>query len=130
MKGKEYINEKLVYEGDYLYDKKWNGKGYDKNGNVIYELINGNGKIKEYEQYNGNLLFEGNGNLLFEGEYVNGLRNGKGKEYNYDGKLAFEGEYLNNKKWNGKLNCKFYTDLGKKEFEGEILNGKLTGKVK
>ena len=89
MKGKEYINEKLVYEGDYLYDKKWNGKGYDKNGNVIYELINGNGKIKEYAQYNGN--------LLFEGEYVNGLRNGKGKEYNYDGKLAFEVEYLNNK---------------------------------
>ena len=34
--------------------------------------------------------------LLFEGEYLNGKRNGKGKEYNYDGKLRFEGEYF---KW-------------------------------
>ena len=30
-----------------FYDK-WNGKGYDEIGNVIYELINGNGKGKEY----------------------------------------------------------------------------------
>ena len=35
-----------------------------------------------------------NGKLKFEGEYLNGKRNGKGKEYN-DGKLEFEGEYLN-----------------------------------
>ena len=41
-----YINEKLEYEGEYLYNKKWNGKGYDENGNIIYELINGTGKVK------------------------------------------------------------------------------------
>ena len=34
-----------------------------------------------------------NGKLVFEGEYLNGERNGKGKEYNYDGNLIFEGEY-------------------------------------
>ena len=33
--------------------------------------------------------------LYFEGEYLNGTRNGKGKEYDYNGKLIFEGEYLN-----------------------------------
>ena len=33
------------------------------------------------------------GLFKFEGEYLNGQRNGKGKEYN-DGKLIFEGEYL------------------------------------
>ena len=33
-----------------MYDKKWNGKGYDNNGNEIYELINGNGPVKEYEE--------------------------------------------------------------------------------
>ena len=35
--------------------------------------------------------------LIFEGEYLNGKRNGTGKEYNYDwdGKLKFEGGYLN-----------------------------------
>ena len=47
IKGKFYINEVLEYEGEYLYNKKWNGKGYDENGNIIYELINGTGKVKE-----------------------------------------------------------------------------------
>ena len=40
--------------------------------------------------------------LEYEGEYLNGERNGKGKEYNNDGELIFEGEYLNGKRWNGK----------------------------
>ena len=39
--------------------------------------------------------------LLFEGEYLNGERNGMGKEYDSDGKLEFEGEYLKGKR-NGK----------------------------
>ena len=38
--------------------------------------------------------------VIFEGEYVNGKRNGKGKEYNY-GRIIFEGEYLYGKR-NGK----------------------------
>ena len=65
-------NHKLLFEGDYLNDKR-------------------NGKGKEYY----------NDKLEFEGEYLNGERNGKGKEYN-DSKLIFEGEYLSGKKWNGK----------------------------
>jgi len=32
---------------------------------------------------------------LFEGEYLNGKRNGKGKEYNEEGNLIYEGDYLN-----------------------------------
>ena len=85
-KGKEYIQGKLVYEGDYLFGKKWNGKGYDKSGNIIYQLTNGKGNIKEY-YYNGNIEYEGN--------YLNGKRNGKGKEYYSNGKLKYEGEYFN-----------------------------------
>ena len=50
------------------------GKGYDDNTNIIYELINGNGQIKEYNKY---------GKLEFEGEDLNGDINGKGKEYYY-----------------------------------------------
>ena len=42
-----------------------------------------------------------NGNLMFKGEYLNGKRNGKGKEYYENGELEFEGEYLNGNKWNG-----------------------------
>ena len=39
--------------------------------------------------------------LIYEGEYLNGKRNGKGKEYDSKGILIFEGEYLNGKKWSG-----------------------------
>ena len=86
-KGKEYDCDQLIFEGEYFYGRKWNGKGYDKKGNILYELKNGKGYIKEYE--------EDENYLLFEGEYINGERNGKGKDYDiYNAKLKFEGEYL------------------------------------
>ena len=113
IKGKFYVNEKLEYEGDYLYNKKWNGNGYDQNGNIIYKLINGNGKIKEYNEY---------GELEFEGEYLNGKRNGKGKEYHINGKLKFEGEYLDGKK-NGTE--KEYDYDGKLIFIKEYSNNEI-----
>ena len=91
--------------------KKWNGKGYNTINEIIYELKNGKGYIKEYDYW---------GKLKFEGEYLNGLKNGKGNEYDYWGKLIFEGEYLNGKR-NGK--GKEYYDNGDLKFEGEYLNG-------
>ena len=109
-KGKLYINEKLEYDGEFLYDKKWNGKGYDGKGNIIYEIKNGNGKIIEYDEF---------GDILFEGEYLNGKRNGKGKEYGSYGKLKFDGEYLNGLKKEGKE----YDMSGNLIYEGEYLNG-------
>ena len=130
----------MAYEGEIRNDRKWNGKGYDINGNIIYKLINGNGKVKEY-YYNDNLEFEGeylngkrNGKgkeyaeyggkcveLEYEGEYLNGEKKGKGKEFDFDsGNLIFEGEYLNGVK-NGNGKKYFYCFL---EFEGEYLNGK------
>ena len=53
-KVKDY-NEKgnLIFEGEYLNGKRWNGKG------------------KEFDDYR----------LIYDGEYLNGKRNGKGKEY-------------------------------------------------
>ena len=64
--------------------------------------------------------------IVFKGEYINGKRNGKGKEYNFDGTMIFEGEYINGKR-NGK--GKEYYDDGNLKFEGEYLNGKKwTGK--
>ena len=36
---------------------------------------------------------------MYEGEFLNGERNGKGKEYNYyNYELTYEGEYLNGEK--------------------------------
>ena len=55
----------MEYEGEYLYNKKYNGKGFDKNGNITYELINGTGKVKEYDD---------DGILILEGEYLNRKR--------------------------------------------------------
>ena len=93
----------MEFEGEYFFDKKYNGKGYDEKGNVIYELIYGNGKVIEY-----NVDWENISNkkykLKFVGEYLNGEKNGKGKEYynnGYSEILIFEGEYLKGKR-NGK----------------------------
>ena len=38
-KGKEFKDGKVIFEGEYLNDKRWNGKGkeFDKNGNLIFE---------------------------------------------------------------------------------------------
>ena len=140
IRGKEYCKNNLIFEGEYLYNRKFEGKGYDNEGNVIYELKKGNGKIEEYDN---------TGDIRFEGEYLNGKKNGKGKEYYEGGQLKFEGEYLNGKR-NGKgieyhfIMQNFVMDilLGmyrhnkpddirlKIKYEGEYLNGKRNGKGK
>ena len=119
-KGKEYYyyfysNKNIKFEGEYIKGIKWNGKGYDNYGHLVYELKNGKGYVKEYKFFK----------LIFEGEYKDGIRNGKGKEYNYEGDLIFEGEYRNNYKMKGKSYIK-----GKLDFEGKYLFGKKwTGKT-
>jgi hypothetical protein len=94
LKGKLYIKGKLQYEGEFLFHKKWNGKGYDEFGNIIYELHNGNGYVIEYDD---------DGILDYEGEYLyNKKWNGKGyDEYGniiYELNNGIEGEYLNGEK--------------------------------
>ena len=139
LKGKYYMNGKLEFEGEFLYNKKWDGKGYDEFGNIIYELHNGTGKVRDF-------IDGDEDGIIFEGEYLNGLNNGKGKEYDWKGILLFEGEYKNGKR-NGKGkeygdflrdryfgesnegNIKIktiiiYNDYSKASFEGEYKNGK------
>ena len=62
LRGKYYVNSILEYEGEFLYGKKRNGKGYDEFGNILYELHNGTGKVKEYDY---------KGKLYYEDEYLN-----------------------------------------------------------
>jgi len=72
-KGQEYYNNgKLKFEGEYKNGERLNGKGYNKNGIMDFQIKNGSGNVKQY--YNDD-------KLKFEGEYLNGKRNGKGKEY-------------------------------------------------
>ena len=54
--------------------EKYNGKGYDEYGNMIYELKNCAGKVKEYNN---------DGELIFEGIYLNGEK-WNGIKYTYD----------------------------------------------
>ena len=92
-KGNKYFFDgKLKFEGEYLNGKKWNGQGYDGFNNIAYQLKNGNGAVKKYYS---------NGNLEFVGEYLNGEKKGIIKKYFYNGNLEFEGQYLNGKR-NGK----------------------------
>ena len=93
-KGEKYFyNGNIEFKGEFLNGKMWNGILYSLKGYYLYMFKNGKGRIKEYDEFTNK--------LIFEGEYLNGLRNGKCKEY-YAGKLVFEGEYLNGKRWNGK----------------------------
>ena len=94
-KGKEYyLKGKIKFEGEYLNNKRWNGIMYDlKNNDIAYKLENGKGFIKDYKSYNYSYL-------IYEGEYLNGMKNGKGKIF-VDEKLKFEGEFKNDIKWNG-----------------------------
>ena len=60
---------------------------------INYKLFTG-----KYIIYESNRIakeYLPNGKLLFEGEYLNGKRNGKGKEYDFiNSVLMFEGQYL------------------------------------
>ena len=54
--GKEYYeNGKILFEGEYINGKKWNGIGYNINGNKEYEIKDGKGNIKKYCYYDGKL---------------------------------------------------------------------------
>ena len=44
------------------------------------------------------------GKLRFDGEFVDDYRNGKGKEYDDNGKIIFQGKYKNGEK-NFKNKC-------------------------
>ena len=66
-------NRKIIFKGEYMDGKRWNGNIYDsEKGDILYTIKNGNGYIKENQL---DFLFE------FEGNLINGERNGNVKEY-------------------------------------------------
>ena len=71
--------------------------------------------------------YDRRGILIYEGGYLNGKRNGQGKEYNFlNGILEYEGEFSDGK-WNGK-GKKYYK--GKLDYDGEYKNNIRNGKGK
>ena len=123
-----YNNKRKKFEGSYHKGIKINGKGYDKLGNIIYQIDN----EEVTEKYkNGNPVFKGNyykgkkwdgigydikGNKVYEIKYGKGLV----KEYYDDGVLKFVGEYYNEVR-NGK--GKKYDYEQETKFEGEYRKG-------
>ena len=93
-KGKEYhLNGKLMFEGVFLKGKRWNGIQYEENTAKAYQLKDGRGFMQEYD-YGGKMILIRKEYLKFEGEFENGVRNGKGKEYDYEKKLIWKDRAL------------------------------------
>ena len=87
--GIEYNFDGGKFIGEFKDDRKWEGTGYDENGNIEYEIINGYGKVKEYY----------NGNLIYEGQYSDGKRDGEGIEYDFLTRtIKYEGRFAYRKK--------------------------------
>ena len=88
-KGKEYFGKYLIFDGEYLNGKRWNGRLYTTDDNFsFFEIKNGKGNYIELNFID---------RFVFKGEYINGERNGKGKEYTF-GQKIFDGEYLKGKR--------------------------------
>jgi len=153
--GVEYDEKKeIIFRGEYLNGKKWNGEGYDKKFDIVYQIKDGEYEIKndinyffiikkdngEVEEYYKNLL-------IFQGIYLNGKRlKGKGKEFYLNDVLKFLGEYYCAKRWNGRIYNKNndyffelrngkgygkeYDYLKKEIYEGNYNNGEKNGKGK
>ena len=87
-KGKEYYYDtgELEFEGEYFKGRKWTGKGYDELNNIVYELKNGNGLLKEYDDF---------GCLIFKKEYLNGRISGICEDYYDNGQLKTASNYIN-----------------------------------
>ena len=77
-------------------------------------------------QYSENLSrenqYDENGKIEYEGSFVNGLKQGKGKEYNDNGKIKYEGDFKN-----GEHQRKIYDENGNIIYEGDFSNCKYDG---
>ena len=114
--GKEYFHEFLIYEGQYKNGKR-NGKGiqYLKTDKYFFGMNNLNtinDISKEFDiksiktnfvngEKNGLGKEYLNGKLIFDGNYKNGKKNGIGKEYDLKGNIIFEGSFLDDIRWKG-----------------------------
>ena len=81
---------------------------------IEYETVSRT-KGKEYDGYNHQ--------LIYIGEYLNGKRNGEGKEYNEKGELIYEGKFINGKKFEKKLES-IYDNKNENSFNGECYEKK------
>ena len=94
----DITNYKFLSRGYIIYESNKKGKKYD----IINDYLEFEGEYLNGKRNGKGKEYNSKGKLKFEGEYLNGKRNGKGKEYYLNGRLMFEGDYINGLKWNGK----------------------------
>ena len=92
--GIEYFeNGKIKFKGEFTEGKRKKGKGFNIKGEVVYEIKDGEGNIKQYDFRD---------KIEFEGEYKNcQYWNGKRNIYNNKGNIKIENFYTE-----GKINLK------------------------
>ena len=117
--GKCLIYYRVMSRKYIIYQEKNKGRLYDANSKKLLYI----GEFLNGKKNGKGKEYYENGKLKFEGEFLKGKRNGKGKEYYENGKLTFEGKYLNGEKKEGK---EYYKD-GHLKFEGEYLKGGKKG---
>ena len=82
-----------------IYNKKLQEK---LNINLIdYRRLSGKYKIEENDKVK--IYNSGNNKLIYEGHYLNGKKNGFGREYNEKGRLIYEGYFYDGKKYFSKI---------------------------
>ena len=110
---KEYdINNNLIFEGEYLNGKRYNGTYIIKMQEKVYYYIIEQGLIveKKVEKRNKD-------DLIYEGD----CKDGKGKILNLEGKILFNGEFKNGVKFKGKE----FNNFKKLIFNGNYSKGGL-----
>ena len=115
------LKNEVIFEGEFFHGHKWNGKGKEYFENFC------DSERSSMERFYMNNSDKGEIEIIqYEGEYSNGLRNGKGKEYNENGQLIFKGIFFNGEKYEGTLYR--YSDEGKLIFKVEMNKGNILGK--
>ena len=84
--GKEYFeNGNISFQGEYINERRWNGKGYNMEGKEVFEIKNGRGF---------GTIYNSDGTKNFKGHFINGKKVGPGKEY-FNDTIIFDGHYTN-----------------------------------
>lgn len=151
---KEYYKDgNIKIEANWAINNRYNGlvRRYDQKGNLtwdgMYELGLRTGEGIEYWDFqeagrkvvkkvegfwkkgkidgDGIKIYNNKGVLRFCGRFVDGEKEGVGRQYHWNGAFEFEGTFKN-----GKLNMRFvrmFSDMGFVSFEGKYRNGFRSG---
>jgi len=118
--GKLYVEEVLVYDGDFIANVfEGNGKVYYGNGVVAYE-----GGLTQGAYSGEGKLYRPDGSLLYKGDFQTGLYHGFGIELDEQGQEIYEGSYeLGKRSGSGQM----YASNGNTKYEGGFASGLPSG---